>query len=102
MTYENTPTVYNLTAKFEGPVSATLQAHAEMEANFTNIDVNVSIFVMEIEESFFLSWVTKYAINAKANTYKVNEFCESYLMAGSYKQKTIRFAYGRLLLTFNV
>ncbi|KAH9633240.1 hypothetical protein HF086_017932, partial [Spodoptera exigua] len=37
--YENTPTVYTLSAHFAGPVAATLHAKAELEGNFTDINV---------------------------------------------------------------
>lgn len=41
--YENTPTVYIISAEFTGAVTATLHAKAEMESNFTDVNIKVSL-----------------------------------------------------------
>ncbi|KAH9643130.1 hypothetical protein HF086_010582 [Spodoptera exigua] len=58
--YENTPTVYTLSAHFAGPVAATLHAKAELEGNFTDINVKLDIPKSKYKDIYFKSRVDNY------------------------------------------
>ncbi|CAH1641791.1 unnamed protein product [Spodoptera littoralis] len=58
--YENSPTEYSLSAHFAGPVAATLHAKAELEGNFTDINVKLDIPKSKYKDIYFKSRVDNY------------------------------------------
>ncbi|KAJ8708722.1 hypothetical protein PYW08_010104 [Mythimna loreyi] len=58
--YENSATLYTLSANFAGSVTATLDAKAEFEANFTDINVKLDIPTSKYKDIYFKSRVDNY------------------------------------------
>ncbi|CAH0598289.1 unnamed protein product [Chrysodeixis includens] len=58
--YENSATLYVLSAEFAGPVTATLQAKAEMGGNFTDINVKLDIPDSKHKDIYFKARVDNY------------------------------------------
>ncbi|XP_026316021.1 uncharacterized protein LOC113227343 [Hyposmocoma kahamanoa] len=58
--FENSPTLYGLSAHLAGPVQATVRAKAEFQNNFTDINFNVDIPRSKYKEIYFKSRVDIY------------------------------------------
>ncbi|CAB3225976.1 unnamed protein product [Arctia plantaginis] len=58
--YDETPTVYTMSAHIAGTMNATLHAKAEVEANFTDINIKLDIPHSKYKDIYFKSRVDNY------------------------------------------